>query len=126
MQTCHLAHALVYGASDQYLWRQLFLTHPFDKYFLPCSQVQNYMARLWYRQDLYNVLLKKVASLLFSSSVKSITDRNMSKRQIQKHRRRRACSGYSKSMEHILVVRRIVLGCKWLLGDYIVDFVVLQ
>jgi hypothetical protein len=29
-QTCHLAHTLVYGASDQYLWRQLFLTHPFD------------------------------------------------------------------------------------------------
>jgi hypothetical protein len=29
-QTCHLAHGLVYGASDQYLWRQLFLTHPFD------------------------------------------------------------------------------------------------
>src|ERR1700691_5374266 len=29
-QTCHSAHTLVYGASDQYLWRQLFLTHPFD------------------------------------------------------------------------------------------------
>ena len=29
-QTCHLAYALVYGAPDQYLWRQLFLAHPFD------------------------------------------------------------------------------------------------
>lgn len=29
-QTCHLAHTLVYGSSDSYLWRQLFLLHPFD------------------------------------------------------------------------------------------------
>jgi len=29
-QTCHLAYALVYGAPDQHLWRQLFLAHPFD------------------------------------------------------------------------------------------------
>jgi hypothetical protein len=29
-QTCHLAYALVYGAPDQYLWRHLFLTYPFD------------------------------------------------------------------------------------------------
>ena len=29
-QTCHLAYTMVYGSSDQYLWRQLFLTHPFD------------------------------------------------------------------------------------------------
>jgi hypothetical protein len=29
-QTCRLAYALVYGAPDQYLWRQLFLAHPFD------------------------------------------------------------------------------------------------
>ena len=29
-QTCHLASTMVYGSSDQYLWRQLFLAHPFD------------------------------------------------------------------------------------------------
>jgi hypothetical protein len=29
-QTCRLACALVYGPPDQYLWRQLFLAHPFD------------------------------------------------------------------------------------------------
>ncbi|OJA18314.1 hypothetical protein AZE42_09345 [Rhizopogon vesiculosus] len=29
-QTCRTAHHLVYGGSDQYLWRQLFLLFPFD------------------------------------------------------------------------------------------------
>jgi hypothetical protein len=29
-QTCRSAHTLVYGAADQYLWRQLFLAYPFD------------------------------------------------------------------------------------------------
>jgi hypothetical protein len=29
-QTCHSAYTLVYGAPDQYLWRQLFLAYPFD------------------------------------------------------------------------------------------------
>ena len=29
-QTCHLAYTMVYGSVDQYLWRQLFLAHPFD------------------------------------------------------------------------------------------------
>jgi membrane protein YqaA with SNARE-associated domain len=29
LQTCHLAHTLVYGV-DQYLGHQLFLAHPFD------------------------------------------------------------------------------------------------
>lgn len=29
-QTCHLAYTMVYGAADEYLWRQLFLSHPFD------------------------------------------------------------------------------------------------
>jgi hypothetical protein len=29
-QTCHSAHALVYGGPDQYLWRELFLLYPFD------------------------------------------------------------------------------------------------
>ena len=29
-QTCHLAYTMVYGSSDQYLWHQLFLVHPFD------------------------------------------------------------------------------------------------
>ena len=29
-QTCRLAHTLVYHTPDHYLWRQLFITHPFD------------------------------------------------------------------------------------------------
>jgi hypothetical protein len=29
-QTCHLAYTMVYGSADEYLWRQLFLVHPFD------------------------------------------------------------------------------------------------
>ncbi|OBZ79657.1 hypothetical protein A0H81_00376 [Grifola frondosa] len=29
-QTCRVAHLLVYKADDQYLWRELFLAHPFD------------------------------------------------------------------------------------------------
>ncbi|THH12835.1 hypothetical protein EW146_g7328 [Bondarzewia mesenterica] len=29
-QTCHKAHALVYNPTDQYLWRHLFLSYPFD------------------------------------------------------------------------------------------------
>jgi hypothetical protein len=29
-QTCRAAHALVYGAPNQYLWRELFLLYPFD------------------------------------------------------------------------------------------------
>jgi hypothetical protein len=29
-QTCHRAYTFVYRSSDQYLWRTLFLDHPFD------------------------------------------------------------------------------------------------
>lgn len=29
-RTCRLAHQLIYGPPDQYLWRLLFLRHPFD------------------------------------------------------------------------------------------------
>ena len=29
-QTCHVAHALVYHPTDEYLWRELFLSYPFD------------------------------------------------------------------------------------------------
>lgn len=29
-QTCHAAHRLVYESKDQWLWRELFLAHPFD------------------------------------------------------------------------------------------------
>jgi hypothetical protein len=29
-KTCHSAYDMVYGGPDQYLWRQLFLAHPFD------------------------------------------------------------------------------------------------
>lgn len=29
-QTCHSARTLVYGIPDSYLWRQLFILHPFD------------------------------------------------------------------------------------------------
>lgn len=29
-QACRLAHSVVYHSSDQYLWRELFLFHPFD------------------------------------------------------------------------------------------------
>jgi hypothetical protein len=29
-QTCRLAHSVVYHPTDQYLWRELFLFHPFD------------------------------------------------------------------------------------------------
>jgi hypothetical protein len=29
-QTCHLAHAIVYHPVDEYLWRELFLSYPFD------------------------------------------------------------------------------------------------
>ncbi|KAL4068391.1 hypothetical protein V8B97DRAFT_2024941 [Scleroderma yunnanense] len=29
-QTCRRAHAVVYGSSDQYLWREFFLSYPFD------------------------------------------------------------------------------------------------
>ncbi|KAF9458738.1 hypothetical protein BDZ94DRAFT_1269931 [Collybia nuda] len=39
-QTCRLARSIVYHSSDQYLWRKLFLLHPFDdprKYFLRIS-----------------------------------------------------------------------------------------
>lgn len=34
-QTCHRAYTLVYRSSDQYLWRTLFLTYPFDDPRLP-------------------------------------------------------------------------------------------
>jgi hypothetical protein len=46
--------------------------------------------------------------------------------EMRKHRRKRACSGCSKSVEHILVVCRIVLGCEGFIGDYVIDFIVLQ
>ncbi|KAF8640766.1 hypothetical protein AX17_000416 [Amanita inopinata Kibby_2008] len=33
--TCHLAYNTVYGSTDQFLWRQLFLLYPFDDLIIP-------------------------------------------------------------------------------------------
>lgn len=46
-QTCQLAHCLVYGAPDQYLWRQLFLGHPFDDPRKSLDYVDSYVSYNW-------------------------------------------------------------------------------